>query len=505
MRLLLLSLLLLAPTAFGAPAKLGVLIVIDQISADQFERRLPTAKAGIKRLADKGFRFKEMRYDTAPTLTAVGHSTLVTGAYPSLHGVVSNGWFDTAANAHRNAAQDPRYLLLNRTAKEEDSTAPTAQRVSSMSEALKTRYPESKVISIAAKGRSAAMMGGGAANLALWVDVEGRPLFTTSSYYADRLPDFVTEFNAKFSAQFPADAMERMKSPKPRYDSADHGVDEWPALQPLFARATVDLAIGAVDAFSLGKSASPDLLLISFSGYDEVAHAKGPDSPELDEMWQVVDAEIGRLLAALDAKTPGYVVALAADHGGGQVPEELSKRRIFAGRVDTKTVLAALEKEADAALGAADYFRGYWTPGYHAHSAQLQKLESILPRLRDVARAQPGVFDLLSARAVMNGTDKGPLSELYRNGIYIGRSPDFILVPKPYWHYGLKDLASHGTPWLYDRCVPLIFFGKSLRQGFAPLATAVDVAPTLAALLGFPPPAATIGRALPEVLSARVP
>src|SRR5689334_9604024 len=124
------------------PPKLGVLIVIDQLSADTFERRLPTAKAGIKRLLTQGFRFQQMRYETAPTLTAEGHSTLVTGCYPELHGVVANRWFDSVTGANRNAGADPRYWVLNRAANDEDAVAPTVQRVSSLSEAAKARNPK---------------------------------------------------------------------------------------------------------------------------------------------------------------------------------------------------------------------------------------------------------------------------------------------------------------------------------------------------------------------------
>lgn len=486
--------LFIATFAFAATPKLGVLIVVDQLSADQFDKRLVTAKAGIKQLATKGLRFKEMRYETAPTLTAEGHSTLVTGAYPELHGVVSNGWFDSAANAHRNAGEDPRYWMLHRAFKAGDPTAPTAQRVSSLSEAIKSRHPDAKVVSVASKGRSALMMGGGAADIALWFDAKGtQPQFTTSSYYADRVPEFLKPLNDKLPALLAGSRT-----------SAGHlSVEEFPELQPILDASAAEVAISAIDAYGLGQDDVPDLLFLSFSGHDEVAHEKGPDSPELERQFAVVDAEIAKVLAALDAKVGNYVVALVADHGGNQVPDLLSMRRIMAGRIDTTAVLAALEKEADGALGPSDYFRGYWMPGFHANPGQLQKLESIYPRLREIARAQPGVFDLLSMRAVMSGEDNGPLTALYRRGYQAGRSPDFMLLPRPYWHYGTKDNAAHGTPWQYDRAVPLIFFGKSIKAGMATTtATAADVAPTLAALLNIPPPAAATGLPLREVLSS---
>ena len=90
----------------------------------------------------------------------------------------------------------------------------------------------------------------------------------------------------------------------------------------------------------------------------------------------------------------------------------------------------------------------------------------------------------------------GALGDIYRNGVYPGRAPDFIIVPRPYWMYGTLHSAAHGTPWLYDRTVPLVLFGGGVKKGELDLAEAIDVAPTLAALVGAPPPPSTTGRVL---------
>jgi arylsulfatase A-like enzyme len=249
----------------------------------------------------------------------------------------------------------------------------------------------------------------------------------------------------------------------------------------------------------MGKDDAPDFLAISFSSHDFLAHDFGPDSPEMEDAFRRLDLQIGRLLDGLDREVGKgkYVVALSADHGGGQNPELLKARRIDAGRVDGRgPVLATLEAEADAALGPADWFAGYWTPGLFASPAGKAKIHTADARIIAAGRKLEGVAEVLSLPELVKPGTHGALGDLYRHGIYPGRSPDFIIVPRPFWMYGTKDMAAHGTPWLYDRAVPLVLFGGPIKKGELELADAVDVAVTLAALVGSPPPPAAIGRVL---------
>jgi predicted AlkP superfamily pyrophosphatase or phosphodiesterase len=94
--------------------RLGVMIVVDQLSVDSFDKRLPLAKAGFKRMVEQGLRFREAQYQTAPTLTSSGHATLATGAYASVHGVVSNEWTDWETGQNLLSTEDPTYTVLDR-------------------------------------------------------------------------------------------------------------------------------------------------------------------------------------------------------------------------------------------------------------------------------------------------------------------------------------------------------------------------------------------------------
>jgi len=245
----------------------------------------------------------------------------------------------------------------------------------------------------------------------------------------------------------------------------------------------------------------PDLLTLSFSSHDVYGHHFGPDSQESLDCFSRIDAELARFFAQLDAQVGKgkWVAALSADHGAGKLAEDLQARHLDAGRFDGKALKAKLEAEADATLGQGDWFIGYWAPGVFARPAVRAKLHSIDDKLRAVAKQQDGVADLIPLPRLLAGETFGPLAGYFHRAAFAGRSPDFIVVTKPYWQYGVLDRVAHGTPYLYDRAVPALFYGAGVKKGETPYAEAIDVAPTLAKLLGVPPPAACEGRAIPAV------
>lgn len=61
--------------------------------------------------------------------------------------------------------------------------------------------------------------------------------------------------------------------------------------------------------------------------------------------------------------------------------------------------------------------------------------------------------------------------------------------------------TSQGTPWNYDAQVPLVFWGGGLKPGFdAKACQPIDMAATLAAILGLPQPSGTEATPLASAL-----
>ncbi len=98
----------------------------------------------------------------------------------------------------------------------------------------------------------------------------------------------------------------------------------------LFARFEIDALTALIEHEPFGADDVADLLLVNLKTPDFVGHKYGPDSPELAETMAELDRQIGRALAAVEAKVGKgrYLVVITADHGmpaepprGGRITE----------------------------------------------------------------------------------------------------------------------------------------------------------------------------------------
>ena len=87
--------------------KLVLAIVIDQFRYDYLLRFRKDYNSGFTRLLEKGAVFTNAHYMHATTVTAVGHSTFLTGATPSLSGIINNEWFDRESGQTVTSVSDP--------------------------------------------------------------------------------------------------------------------------------------------------------------------------------------------------------------------------------------------------------------------------------------------------------------------------------------------------------------------------------------------------------------
>src|ERR1700679_1777915 len=78
----------------NAAPKLVVAIVIDQFRYDYLTRFHSEYTGGFKRFFEHGAVFTNARFDHVPTVTAIGHSTFLSGATPALSGIIGNEWWD---------------------------------------------------------------------------------------------------------------------------------------------------------------------------------------------------------------------------------------------------------------------------------------------------------------------------------------------------------------------------------------------------------------------------
>jgi len=491
------------PAQQNPQPKLVLAIVVDQFRYDYLTRFRADFTGGLKRLLEQGAVFTNAHYDASPTVTAVGHSTFLTGAMPAKSGIIGNNWWDRAENRAVTSVSDDKVWLLGGNGSP-TASSPARLLVSTIGDELKNAGKGGKVIGISLKDRSAILPGGKKADAAYWFDGQTGN-FVSSTYYFPELPAWMRDFNASHLAdQYAAQEWMGHKMPAAAGPQLYRSIDASPFGDELLQA----LALRVMTAENLGTGSKTDLLAVSYSSVDYVGHRDGPDSPEIHDMVTRVDKLIGALIEAAEARAGkgSVLVAFTADHGSTPVPEENQKRGLPGGRIVWNTYRMAAEKALNEKFGA-----GQWIsfsadgviflapdpiPGKKLDMAEIQKVAA------DAIRMQPHiarVYTKTQLAAGIPGND--PVDLRVRNGFYPARSGDIFTVTEPYYIFDATG-TTHGSPYEYDTHVPVIFLGSPrIRAGSYPETIGVeDLAPTLASLLGIAAPSGSMGHVLARIL-----
>ncbi len=334
-----------APRTPPAKPKLVVAIVIDQFRYDYLTRFHDSYTSGLKRFIDQGADFTNAHYIHVPTVTAVGHSTFLSGATPAMSGIVGNEWWDRDLKKRVTSVSDDSTKLLGG-----DGAGSSPRRLlqSTLGDELKMSGKGGKVIGVSIKDRSAILPSGHMANGAYWFDGKTGH-FVSSTYYFDQLPGWAAELNASKPAnRFAGQTWMGHQMPAA-------GVDLYNAVDatPYGNELIQECALKALAAEKLGAGDKIDLLAVSYSSNDYVGHKYGPDAPEVRDMAVRVDKLIGDLMKAAEAQAGvGRVIfVLTADHGVAPVPEDNDKRKMPGGRLTGRTESDAVEKALSARFG----------------------------------------------------------------------------------------------------------------------------------------------------------
>ena len=501
------------PQSRPAPPKpkLVVAIVIDQFRYDYLTRFRANYSGGIAELLDRGAVFTNARYRQFPTVTAVGHSIFLSGAMPSLSGIIDNQWFDRGLNRQVTSVGDDDTQLLGGGG---PGSSPRRLLASTLGDEMKAASRGNcRVIGISVKDRAAILPSGHAADGAYWFDSRSGG-FVSSTFYFKELPEWVRKFNAARPAEAYANVQWTPLVPGPDY--ADFrkkmpggGPELYAALEASpYANELVEaFAERAIEAERLGGHAAADLLTVSFSANDYVGHAKGPDSPEVRDMALRVDRSIGKLLAFLNRRVgPGrVVVVLTADHGVAPLPEVLAERKMPGGRQPARMVLDAIQGALSGRFGEGRWVAGASTAGVYLNrdlvaSKKLDEAQ-VEEEAARAARGVPHVLRVYTRALVMAGqAGDDPVGRAVANGFCARRSGDVFVVMEPYW-IDSEHGTTHGSPFDYDTHVPVIFMGPGIKPGrYDGTIAPNDIAPTLATLVGVATPSCAEGRALAEML-----
>jgi len=484
------------PQASERP-RLVVMIAVDQLIPEQLQRLATRFSGGFKRLLDEGAVFWRATVDYACTETGPGHATLATGRWPLHHGIVGNLFFDREARSSAYCVGDPDSHPVTSAGQDasQSSVSPANLIGDALGDLLAQRAAGSKTVTIAGKDRSAVLMGGHAPDAALWwhPSVGG---FSSSSHYGEKLPEFVEVWNAawkerargwKWTCEVEGDLSVLGTAPDEREGESKRGGRTLPRtlptedgalagavlFSPLLDFFTIELGILALDSEALGRDESVDFLGLSLSGCDLLGHGHGPDSVEVTDLLVRDDRELGRLFRALD-QTVGkgrWIACLSSDHGVLDLPEMLQAQQVGARRVKGADVVA-MRKRVDEAVDSAHPERGelglrYSELGFTFDEAAataagiephaLRGLIAAAAEETDWVAEAYTLEELLGDDASGSTSNSDPWLTLYRRCTRADRGADVALRPEPWLLFDFPEGTSHGSPYPYDRRVPLVF------------------------------------------------
>jgi arylsulfatase A-like enzyme len=510
-------------SAYNAHPKLVVVIVIDQFRGDYLERyRDQFGEGGFRLLLDHGANFTDCNYDYANTRTAPGHATLFTGAYSNGHGIAANEWWDPQKKRMVTSVEDDDTKLVGLTTDAGSNKAgasPHNLLADTLGDELKVATQgQARVFGVSLKDRAAVLPGGFAADAAYWIEPRSGA-WITSTYYRSDLPKWAQDFNSGNRAAKYWDRdwkntngdVLRSTAHRKSKDGSDAGFYEVIGSTPLVNEYELEFAKQLVVYENLGDGHATDLLAISLSPNDILGHQVGPDSPEMAAMALALDRELADFFNFLGHQIglANVWIALSADHGVSALPDAARKLRIPAANLGA----GKLEAQINGALTAK------FSPG---HAASYIKLDYPDAWLDQEAFATAHLKEHDAETAVGEAMKQAGLLREYftKSQLAEGEVPATALgkkflnsyTPEGGWYVmGVPEIytvgsatgTDHASPYTYDTHVPLAFYGLPFRPGiYRTHAERVDMAATLASLLGINAPTHAVGRVLTEALAS---
>ena len=503
-------------SAYNAHPKLVVVIVIDQFRGDYLERyRDQFGEGGFRVFLDHGAYFSDCNYDYANTRTAPGHATLFTGSYTSGHGIVANEWWDPEKKKRVTSVEDDSAKLVGGGAGA--GASPHNLMSDTLGDELKLATGgKARVFAVSLKDRAAVLPAGFAGDGAYWIDPKSGD-WITSTYYRQDLPEWVSKFNGSHRAEKYLNREWKdsdgnvlgSTSPRSGKDGKPGGFYEVVGSTPFANDYQFEFAKELVVYEKLGAGAATDLLVISLSANDILGHQVGPDSPQMRGMALELDRQLGDFFTFLGHQIgmANVWMALSADHGIAPLPEFAKTLRLPAANLDGK----ALREQINSLLSKkyarkAEYVREFdypmaWLDEEAFAGSPAGKKESDAEADVGEAMKLAGLAGYFTKSRLARG--ETPATELGRRYAhsYSAAGGWYVMgIPREFQVGGTKG-TDHASPFSYDTHVPLAFYGLAFQPGiYRTHAEPVDLAVTLASLLGINAPAQATGRVLADAL-----
>jgi Type I phosphodiesterase / nucleotide pyrophosphatase len=455
------------------------------------------APGGFRELMTKGVYYPDCQL-AASGFTANGLATLATGAYPNLHGIVADQWYDRKTHALSKA----RVEMLEATTLADElvlagqpDEAPFA--------------PPNRIFSLGLNEGPASLLAGRSRGPVYWMDTQGR--FTTRG----NAPEWLAAYNS-------ARQIEDLRDKK--WVAVGAGSDlpplrtltydprhpeEFFALyqsSPFGQDAQFELLRTLVTAEKLGQGQTLDFIFVSLGSMALLGYETGSNSPLMDQMALQLDRQIQRTLEALN-KAPGknnYNLIFAAAHGAPPNPDPAMRAQMaISGESLALAIGKALSDWIDKGAVKNAYVDKYVYPFLYLKQETLRKQNTPLRDARklagETALRLPGVAGYYTADG--DCSHSGEWRRRFENSFHELRSGDVMLSYEPdaVEDFGAGRGISYGSLYNYDTSVPLFLYGPQFGKKLIERAIeTVDLAPTVARAAGIAAPSSATGKVLAD-------
>jgi hypothetical protein len=543
------------PAAWNGQPRLAIVLVLDDFRAGALQRwRTDFEKDhGFSLLLNHGAYFPGCYFDYANTAAAPGDAAIATGGYTNGNGIAANHWWNLARDQQRPiaATEDVRYKLVGlpsssisgeqpgasaSTPKYVTGNSPQNLLASTLGDELRLGTAgQSRVYDIALKARDAVLTAGAGANGAYWID-PASGYWISSSFYMPTLPTWVSAFNSGDNISLAEQAA--------GVTSATNFFQQV-GITPAVDSYELNFAEALIQNEQLGQRNVTDLLTISLS--DGAPQPAG--SYQEEQAVDALDTQLDGFLGWLGKDIPGGLdnvwIVLTANRGVAPEAVTAAGYGLNAATLDLKKLVAKLNLAMNMKFSPGEKIEyvmprqslpyislnesEFMKDGINEQEAEQAVQQALPAAMNSLAPAQP---EPLPSSSPIAGTQPASLQPsdkrlpprplLFRSytrmqladgslppnawGRLIANSysPNggwyVMVIPAAYQAAAGDGTAAFG-PWMYNRHVPLVLYGAPFAEGrYLDQVQPVDLAPTLAALLGIHEPSASVGKVLTEAL-----
>jgi hypothetical protein len=356
-----------------------LVVVLDGMRQDYFERYqevLPT----LTRLRRDGAWFSNARVNFLPTITALGHATIGTGADPRVHGIVVNTAFDRISGKPQSPypGMSPRTLMA--------LTLADLWNLEAEGQAVIVSQGSIFVAAAGLVGHGGCLLNARPTILASYSTQGGWE--TNSKCY--KLPEYLK--NQKAAPLWEAAHGQWMGHDIANPDAVSRSA--------LFSKFEADALVAMIENESVGADDVTDLVLVNLKASDFVGHQYGPDSPEMRATLAEQDRQLARILDALGKKAGAnqLVVVITADHGMPPEPQAPRKRYF------NKDIVELVHKKFDPGRSALVTHFDARNNQLFVDKIRLRKLGLKLFQIKEYLEAQPFIYAAYTEDEIKNAS-----------------------------------------------------------------------------------------------------